>query len=85
MTVLNFATSTVSQKQSNGNVSWDVFNIVLFGVGSFVNVIKGCDILYIGVGLSALLVSTYRAMRRPKTVERVTEWLHVFFVYVIIE
>ncbi len=38
-------------------------------------------ILYTGVGLSALLVSTYRAMRRP--LDRGTsdrDWLHAFFV-----
>ena len=33
----------------------------------------GTMYIYTCVGLSALLVSTYRAMRRPKTVERVTE------------
>ena len=30
------------------------------------------------VGLSALLVSTNRAMRRPQHVERAADWLHVF-------
>ena len=34
---------------------------------------------YTHVGLSALLVSTYKAMREPRCVERVREWLHVFF------
>ena len=38
--------------------------------------------IYIIVGLSALLVSTNRAMRRPQDVKRVTDWLHAFFVYV---
>jgi len=38
--------------------------------------------IYIIVGLSALLVSTNRAMREPQHVERATGWLHVFFVYV---
>ena len=33
---------------------------------------------YIYVGLSALLVSTYRAMREPRYVERAEDWLHVF-------
>ena len=32
--------------------------------------------IYIGVGLSALLVSTDRAMRRPQHVERADDWLH---------
>ena len=34
---------------------------------------------YIGVGLSALLVSADRAMREPRYVERAADWLHVFF------
>ncbi len=34
------------------------------------------------VGLSALLVSTYRAMREPRYVERAEDWLHVFlYIY----
>lgn len=41
-------------------------------------------VLYIHfcVGLSALLVSTNRAMRRPQHVERAADWLHVF-LYVL--
>ena len=35
--------------------------------------------IYIGVGLSALLVSTDRAMRRPRHVERADDWLHAFW------
>lgn len=38
------------------------------------------DYIYIYVGLSALLVSTDRAMRRPQHVERVTDWLRVSFL-----
>ena len=37
---------------------------------------------YIGVGLSALLVSADRAMREPRYVERAADWLHVF-LYVL--
>lgn len=39
-------------------------------------------VLYIHfcVGLSALLVSTNRAMRRPQHVERATDRLHAFFI-----
>ena len=36
---------------------------------------------YTYVGLSALLVSTYRAMRRPSCVERATGLAPRFFVY----
>ena len=39
--------------------------------------------VYIDVGLSALLVSTDKAMRRPRYVERVADWLHVSFLYVL--
>ena len=38
--------------------------------------------ILIGVGLSALLVSTIRAMREPYYVERASGWLHVFYMYV---
>lgn len=39
-------------------------------------------VLYIHfcVGLSALLVSTNRAMRRPQHVERAADGLHAFFI-----
>ena len=47
---MNFAPSTVSQKQSNGNVSWDVFYTALFGVGNFSNTIDGFNIRYIWRG-----------------------------------
>ena len=63
---MNFATSTVSQKQSNAgrlmrcivyNSHWlQLLHRLLSGVFLYT---------YTGVGLSALLVSTYRAMRRP--------------------
>ena len=36
----------------------------------------------IGV-VSALLVSTNRAMREPRYVERVTDWLYAFFIYML--
>ena len=64
---MNFENSTVSQKQSNAerlmrciiySSHW-LRTILLF-------VVKSAFLYtYIGVGLSALLVSTYRAMRRP--------------------
>ena len=37
--------------------------------------------IYTNVGLSALLVSTCRAMREPQFVERVTALLHVFLFH----
>jgi hypothetical protein len=37
--------------------------------------------IYIGVGLSALLGQTDRAMREPQHVDRAQNWLHVFCVY----
>ena len=43
---------------------------------------KGYLYTYTYVGLSALLVSINWAMRRPYIVERVTDWLHVFFSFV---
>ena len=51
---------TVSQEQSNGDVLCDV---VYMSLCAYMRV---CDnYMYIGVGLSALLVSTYRALREP--------------------
>ena len=43
----------------------------------WVDVSCGMDYIYIYVGLSALLVSANRAMRRPQHVERAADWLHV--------
>lgn len=36
-----------------------------------------------GMGLSALLSSTVRAMRKPSSVDWAQNWLHVFRLYVI--
>ena len=66
LTYLNLASSIVCQKQSNGDASQGVLYTALIGfelkmlVGR-----KGELYIYIYVGLSALLVSTDRAMRRP--------------------
>ena len=64
---MNFANSTVSQKQSNAErlmrciiYSPHWLRMCLAFVGR-----EGRLYTYTGVGLSALLVSTYRAMRRP--------------------
>lgn len=67
LTYLNLASSIVCQKQSNGNASQGVLYTALIGfelkmlVGR-----KGELYIYIYVGLSALLVSTDRAMREPR-------------------
>ena len=58
---------TICQEQSNGNALWDVYTwhpehfLWLYVMGSR----SGMWVIYIIVGLSALLVSTSRAMRRP--------------------
>jgi len=55
---------TVSQKQSNGDASWDDYmqsSLAILGDSHFLRVYY----ILIGVGLSALLVSTNRAMREP--------------------
>ena len=69
----------ISQKQSNGNVSWDVYiqpslDICLFGDSPL-----GVFYILIGVGLSALLVSTNWAMREPYYVERASGLAPRFF------
>ena len=72
---------TVSQKQSNGNASWADYmqsSLAILGDSHFLRV----HYILIGVGLSALLVSTIRAMREPYYVERASDWLHVF-LYVL--
>lgn len=67
LTYLNLASSNVCQKQSNGNASQGVLYTALIGfelkklVGR-----EGELYIYIYVGLSALLVSTDRAMREPR-------------------
>ena len=67
LTYLNLASSNVCQKQGNGDALWGVLYTALIGfelkmlVGR-----KGELYIYIYVGLSALLVSTDRAMREPR-------------------
>ena len=52
---------------------------LLFASDVFSSVVKRVYI-YTNVGLSALLVSTCRAMREPQFVKRVTALLHVFLM-----
>ena len=61
---MNFAPSTVSKKQSNGNASWVYYMYSSLAL-VHANVDVGNLYIYTYVGLSALLVSTYRVMRRP--------------------
>ena len=63
---MNFANSTVSQKQSNAERLMRC--IIQFSLTSDDSIVRCQECFlytYTGVGLSALLVSTYRAMRRP--------------------
>ena len=67
LTYLNLASSNVCQKQSNGDALWDVLYTALIGFGRILFVGREGELYtYIGVGLSALLVSTDRAMREPR-------------------
>ena len=64
---MNFATSTVSQRQSNAERLMRCIIYSPYWLRMYLHSLVGrVDyILNTGVGLSALLVSTYRAMRRP--------------------
>ena len=64
---------SVSQEQGNGDAPWDVYRQpLLYSVTySHINICMGITIAFF-VGLSALFVSTYRAMREPYAVERAT-------------
>jgi hypothetical protein len=53
------------QKQSNGNAPWDVYIQPVLAIGVKAYWSLTVKYILIGVGLSALLVSTIRAMRRP--------------------
>ena len=81
LTFVNFATSTACQKQSNGNAPLDVY-IHILNVWAMAQCFL-CQaygiVIYVSVGLSTLLVSTGRAMRRPTNVERVIGLAPRFF------
>ena len=81
LTNWNLANSSTSQEQSNKE---RLMRCIIYVLNVF-NRFFGCcqeGILYIytGVGLSALLVSTCRAMREPQFVKRVTELAPRFFI-----
>ena len=44
----------------------------------FVHIVMVCYVIYIGVGLSALLGWTDRVMRKPSERGPGTDWLHAF-------
>jgi hypothetical protein len=67
LTYLNLASSNVCQKQGNGDALWGVLYTALIGFEHSMFVGREGELyIYIGVGLSALLVSTDRAMREPR-------------------
>ena len=75
---------TISQEQSNKDRPWDVYIHFLSALGRqppccLLGVTDGGSgtIYNIGVGLSALLVSTNRAMRRPSECGTSNRRLHV--------
>ena len=74
----------VCQEQSNGNASWDVLYTAFIGFVRFLSLVVRIGILYIYiyVGLSALLVSTDMAMRRPTNRGTSNRLAPRFFVYI---
>lgn len=72
----------VSQKQSNVNALWDVYIQPTLAIAVSQGSGRAFIIINIGVGLSALLVSTNRAMRDLYIVERVTGSAPRFFMHV---
>ena len=70
----------ISQEQSNGDALWGAYTVCPkhFLYPHVMGKCSGMLDIYIIVGLSALLVSTDRAMREPQDVKRATGWLHVF-------
>ena len=86
LTVLNFATSTVSQKTKQRGRLMGVSYIAIIGSWSVIHTAgkprQWYSILYTYVGLSALLVSTYRAMRRPSECGTSDRTGSTFFVFV---
>ncbi len=62
----------------------NIYTTPLASIGSSVVAFLGILYTYIGVGLSALLVSTCRAMREPQFVERATGLTPRLFLYVLV-
>ena len=80
LTGWNLANSqTACQKQSNGNAPRGVLNSHPWHSAAMPRVMMVKR--YISVGLSALLVSTSRAMREPQSVGRVIGLAPRFFVF----
>ena len=70
----------ICQKQSNEDALWGVYTLHpnISHIGMLWELF-GCVGYIYHRGVSALLVSTDRVMRRPQHVKRATDWLHVFF------
>ena len=75
-----------SQKQSNGDALWDVYTLhpEHFPYPYVMGSCSGVLAIYIIVGLSALLVSTSRAIPGPLEREASDRLAPRFFVYVCI-
>ena len=81
LTNWNLANSSTSQEQSNKERFMGCIIYVLNVFNRFFGCYQeGILYIYTGVGLSALLVSTCRAMREPQFVKRVTELAPRFFI-----
>ena len=81
LTNWNLANSSTSQEQSNKERFMGCIIYVLNVCNRFFGCYQeGILYIYTGVGLSALLVSTCRAMREPQFVKRVTELAPRFFI-----
>ena len=83
---LNLANSTCKSKTKQWWRLTRVYCITRLRTGSWRRMLPelsgGRPSIHYSVGLSALLVSTYRAMREPRCAERAKDWLHALVVYV---
>ena len=70
------------KSKATGTPLKGVFKAPALSLGISMPCVNVGRLSYIGVGLSALLVSADRAMREPRYVERAADWLHVF-LYVL--
>ena len=81
LTVKNFATSNVNQKQSNGECLMGMFIVLLYYIGRDDRYSTRCIFTYRREAF-ALLVSIDWAMRRPLTVKRATRVGFTLFMYI---
>ena len=77
LTCWNFATSNYKSKtKQRGRPKGCIIYVLIVAMYSKCVVQEGKLYIHFCVGLSPLLVSTYRAMRRPQHVERAADRLH---------